>query len=44
MFYEIRKEEDLEYFRRMIRYVNVIKGDNVMHIEFFWNFQRGKSE
>ena len=37
MFLEVRKEEDIDYFRKMITYTNMIKG-NCLHIEFFWNF------
>ena len=38
MYFEVRKEPDLEYFKKMIRYCQLIKGDNCLHIEFFWDF------
>ena len=38
MFYEIRKEEDLEYFRKMVRYANLSYCSSCLQIEFFWNF------
>ena len=43
MYFELRKEEDIEYFKKMSRYCELIKGDNCLHIEFFWNFQRNMS-
>lgn len=38
MHLEVRKGPDLEYFRKMARYANVIKGHNCLDINFFWNF------
>lgn len=38
MFFEVRKQEDLAYFQKMVKYANLIKGENCLHIEFFWNF------
>ena len=43
MYYEVRKSDDLEYFRKMLRYTNLIKGKNCLHIEFFWKFDRNKT-
>lgn len=44
MYLEVRKEADLEYFKKMSRYFSMIKGDNCLHIEFFWNFQRNQTQ
>ena len=38
MFYEVRKDEDLQYFRKMIRYASLSYCSSCLQIEFFWNF------
>ena len=43
MFLDVRKQEDLVYLSKMIRYANLIKGKNCLHIDFFWIFKRGLS-
>ena len=43
MFLELRHEGELEYFRKMIRYSNMIQGAKCLHIDFFWNFSKGRS-
>lgn len=43
MHLEVRKGPDLEYFRKMARYANSIKGDNCLDINLFWDFKRGLS-
>lgn len=44
MYLEVRKQEDLEYFKKMVKYANLIKGAKCLHIEFFWNFQKCANE
>jgi len=38
MYIEVRKAEDLEYLRKAIKYVNIMKGDNCLHVDFYYNF------
>ena len=44
MFFEARKEQDLGYLRGMIKYANIIKGENCLNIDFYYNFDRNKTE
>ena len=44
MYFEVRKKDDLEYFQKMVKYANLIKGENCLHIEFFWNFAKHDHE
>lgn len=38
MFHEVRRSSDLEHLHKMIKYANLIKGDNCLQIDFYWNF------
>ena len=44
MYFEVRKHVDLDYFQKMIRYANIIKGNNCLHIDFYFCFDRRKPE
>ena len=42
MYFEVRKHADLEYFEKMIKYTNIVKGKKCLHIDFYFNFDRRK--
>ena len=38
LYFEVRNQDDLAYFKKMIRYTNAMKSLTCLHIQFWYNF------